>query len=657
MTLQEARLEARDEYLNAQKAAQKEVREAKLEKRPTHPLVLDNILPAGQSDRYVEVGVVEIPADRIVGTKSAGRIGAFSPSFLPLLDVNTEFGAKWVNLCAAHFTEGIREPALCYEYLGNFYVQEGNKRISVLRTFGAPRITAEVRRVMPLEENERTEAYREFLEYYKGSQLYEPQYTTPGSYQKLLSALGKEFGQEWTIWERRTFSSYLQYFREAFDATADLHSELGWEEALLLWLEVYPFRDIGRLTAPELESVLRALWDDLEAIAEERTVKLDTQPQDQGASLGTRLTRLILPGYDKISVAFVHPLDTEISPWIKGHDMGRIHLEETLGEQVEVRSYFHADSAEEADRLLDLAVAEGAQLVFTTTPQLAHATTRAAIRHRKVRFLNCSVDVPYSSIRSYYARVYEAKFITGAIAGAMADHDHIGYIGSSPIYGVPASINAFALGAQMTNPRAIVDLRWSCLPGNPVFDFITSGHEVISNRDVPTDGHKYGQFGTYGTYFISKTGELTPLASPVWLWGNFYEKVVRAMLDGTWEQGVDSRKPRNYWWGMDSGVIDIELSPDLPDSMRHLANVLRRGLRSGIIDPFGRRITDQSGRVVNDGSRTFSPDELLRMDWLCENVQGHIPEFEEVLPFARNMVRQLGVHRDRIPRQKEADAL
>ena len=651
MTQQEARAEAREEYLRAQKAALKELKDEAL---PPAPLVLDEILPAGGSDRYVDVGVVEIPAERIVGTKSAGRTGALSYGFLPLLDVNTEFAAKWISLCAAHLTEGIREPALCYEYLGNFYVQEGNKRISVLRSFGAPRITAEVRRVMPPEGSAEAVAYGEFLEYYKGSQLYEPRYTTPGSYQKLLSALGKDFGQEWNQWERRTFSSYLQYFREAFAAAAPKETGLSWEEGLLLWLELYPFRDIGRLTAGELEDVVRALLPDMEAIADADAVELETQPREASASIGSKLMSFILPGH--VHVAFVHPLDTA-SPWIKGHDMGRIHLEKALGEHVTVRSYFHADSPQEADRLLDLAVEEGAHLVFTTTPQLAHATTRAAIRHRKVRFFNCSVDVPYSSIRSYYARVYEAKFITGAIAGAMADHDHIGYIGSSPIYGVPASINAFALGAQMTNPRAKVDLRWSCLPGNPVSEFISRGYEVISNRDVPTDGHKYGEFGTYGTYFVGKEGVLTPLASPVWLWGSFYEKVVRSVLEGTWEQGAESGKALNYWWGMESGVIDIELSPALPESMRHLANVLRTGLRTGTIDPFARQIIAQDGRVVNGGVHVFTPDELLHMDWLCENVEGHIPEYEEVLPFARNMVRQLGVHRERIPREKEERAL
>ena len=42
------------------------------------------------------------------------------------------------------------------------------------------------------------------------------------------------------------------------------------------------------------------------------------------------------------------------------------------------------------------------------------------------------------------------------------------------------------------------------------------------------------------------------------------------------------------------------------------------------------------------------------MDWLCDNVVGSIPPFEEILPIAQKMVRQLGIYRDSIPPEKEA---
>ena len=76
-------------------------------------------------------------------------------------------------------------------------------------------------------------------------------------------------------------------------------------------------------------------------------------------------------------------------------------------------------------------------------------------------------------------------------------------------------------------------------------------------------------------------------------------------------------------------------------------------MRNGTLDPFRRTVIAQDGRVMNDGSRCFSPEELLHMDWLCDNVEGFIPEFEQIAPFARDMVRELGVYRDSIPMERE----
>ena len=44
--------------------------------------------------------------------------------------------------------------------------------------------------------------------------------------------------------------------------------------------------------------------------------------------------------------------------------------------------------------------------------------------------------------------MHEAKFLMGAIAGAMSEHNRLAYIADYPIYGSIANINAFALGAQ-----------------------------------------------------------------------------------------------------------------------------------------------------------------------------------------------------------------
>ena len=647
--------EANEEYRSALRMGQKQYKELLSAGLDPYPAVLDEILTGSLTEQQTQdIGLVEIPSDLIVGTKSAGRITAFTAGFLPLLPPGSEFGIKWTRLCDAHLSDqGIRDPIQCFEYMGRFYVQEGNKRVSVLRYFGAPRVPGMVRRIVPpLSDDPQVRAYYEFMDFYKATKLYTVQFRRPGDYAKLLAHLGKEAGEEWSDRERKTFSAYFQYFREAFDAQKDKTIDVRPEEALLLWLKLYHFRDLGKLSASELKKTLSALWEDVLSAVNPESVIVQTAPTPTPAPKSGIISMLISPTPEHLNIAFVHPMDPKTSPWSKAHDEGRRHLEQFFAEQVTTRSYFHADTPEQAEVLLEQAVSDGADLVFTTTPQLSRVTLKCAVKHPKVRFLNCSVDVPYSSIRTYYCRIYEAKFITGAIAGAITKGSRIGYVGSSPIFGVPASINAFALGAQMTNPEATVQLRWSCQPGSAMADFLRDGIRVISNRDIPTPDKAYLECGNYGTYLMDEDGQLIPLGSPCWLWGKFYENVVRSVLSGAWDSGKNPGAV-NYWWGMDSGVIDVELSDQLPDGLRSLANILRKGLRNGAIDPFFRRIEDQNGQLRNDGSRSFHPDELLHMDWLCKNVEGTIPRYEEVLPFAQPMVRELGVFRDQIPVNKE----
>ena len=187
-------LEAREEYSRALKAGQKEYKELLAGDQNPHPAVLDELLSENGTETVVNIGLVDIPTERIVGTKTAGRITAFSPTFLPLLSEDTEFAHKWMMLCAAHLSEeGIREPIVCFEYLGNFYVQEGNKRVSVLRYFGAARIPGIVKRILPQKSSEpRIRAYYEFLDFFKVSKLYTVQFRRPGDYSRLLSHLGKK---------------------------------------------------------------------------------------------------------------------------------------------------------------------------------------------------------------------------------------------------------------------------------------------------------------------------------------------------------------------------------------------------------------------------------------------------------------------------------
>ncbi len=638
-------LTVREEYAAALREGLKEqARLTGLGKDPG-PAVLEELVPDLNQLTVQELPSQEIPMDRIAGVRARGRTSALTAGFMPLLDEGTEFAQKWMNLCEAHLSEtGIRDPILCYEYLGSFYVQEGNKRVSVLKHFGDPSVQSDIRRVLPeRSEDARIRAYYEFVDFHRCTGSYEIQFQKPGEYAKLLLALDKKPGEVWTEEERRRFSARCHYFKEAFAALGGKSKDLPWEEALLLWLRVYPYEQLGAKTAKELKESLSGLWEDVQVAADPDPVRVRTAPEAEQQSL---ITKLISPAPKRLNVALIYQQDEEISTWTRGHAQGAAYLRDALSEQVTVREYRHADTQEQTLSLLDQAVEEGADLIFTTTPLLLSATLKAAVKHPKVRFLNCSAGTELNSVRSYYCRIYEGKFITGLLAGAMAKNDRIGYVASYPILGVPASINAFALGARMTNPRAKVLLEWSCLEGNAVEKLVARGARVISNRDVPVPG-AYGM-GEYGTYLLDEEDRLLPLASPCWMWGKLYENLVRTVLSGSYDQ-KKAPEATNYWWGMDSGVIDVHMTELVPEGIRALAASLMDGIKAGTLLPFRRELVSQDGTVKNDGSRSLTTRELLTMDYLSDVVEGRIPAYGELLPMSRALVRELGLHKEDIP--------
>ena len=157
---------------------------------------------------------------------------------------------------------------------------------------------------------------------------------------------------------------------------------------------------------------------------------------------------------------------------------------------------------------------------------------------------------------------------------------------------------------------------------------------------------------------IRPGGRLEDLASPFWHWGQFYENVVRSVLNGAWAKDADEGgTPRavNYWWGMNSGVMDVLFSRELPHDVRHLAGILRQGIIAGGIDPFACHIVAQDGTLMNEGHSGFSPEQILHMDWLCDAVDGQIPEYDSLTEESKPMYRMQGIHRDRLPVDKEAE--
>ena len=612
--------------------------------------VLDEILDERFIAGKVEIGSAEIPADRIVGTKTAGRRNAFAANFMPLLPADSEFGAKWIMLCDADLTEeGFHDPIKVYEYLGRFFVLEGNKRVSVMKSFGAETMPAVVTRVVPeWSDSAEIRLYYEFLDFYRLSHSYQFFFSRPGSYQRFQAALGFDEDHVWTDEEQKSLRAAKAVFSAGLSQLRYDRSAVNDSDIFLTLLQVYRLEEIKEMSPQKLQTAISGIIPDAEALTAERPINVNTEPEPESKGLINRIIGAVtLPGH--LNIAFINDRPPETSDWVRGHDRGREYLESVMGDRVTVRTYIGGSDA----GAFDLAAEEGAQVVFATTPSLINACRKAAANHPSLKIFNCSVSMPFPGVRTYYSRIYEGKFISGAVAGAMTKTGRIGYIANNPIYGTPAGINAFALGARMTCPDVQIILRWTGTDVNTFEELKDEGCDLLSHTDIPAPSHDPRDFGLLS---VGQDGSLVPVMSPVWNWGEFYVKMVRSIFSGSWDalsyraQGAAV----NFWWGISGGAVDLVYGENIPRSMQELAEMLKTDIASGAVAPFHRYIKASDGRVMNDGNAWLSPEEILHMDWLCECVSGRIPEYEELLPIARPIVRLLGIHREDIPPEKDA---
>lgn len=606
--------------------------------------VLDEILVEKNEHIVGEVplGLVQIPTELIVGTKTGGRSEALSKSFMPLLSEHSEFGMKWKNLYISHLEEGIREPIKAYEYMNKFYVLEGNKRVSVLKYCGAVSVPGTVTRLIPRRTSKpENRIYYEFLDFYALSGINYIYFSKPGSFSRLQYLVGKRPDELWTDNDKLEFSSAYTYFCSEYEAKRKKGMPVSCSDAFLYFIGVYDYRSIVSMGASELKDKIEKAWEEFFLLSTDTSLELQMAPSTESKGAVSKLLTNIFGGNDtKLKVGFIHMKTPETSGWTYGHELGRAHVEEVFGDQITTKSYFHA-TEKNADLLIHKAIVDGCTIIFSTSPPLLKASLKAAIENPDIKILNCSLNSSHKHIRTYYARMYEAKFLMGAIAGAMADNSRIGYIADYPIYGMTANINAFALGAKMVNPRAKVYLEWSTLKDHNVQEvFDKKNVSIISGLDIlPTDDTSR-HFGLYR----STDRSFMNLAMPIWHWGKFYEKMIQNILDGTWkfDEAADD-KGLNYWWGMSSEIIEVICSHHLPIGTARLIELLKGTICRGDFNPFSGILYSQDGIVQKNETDVMSPEDIIRIDWLAENVIGYIPKLEDLVDQAKPVVYKSGL--------------
>jgi basic membrane lipoprotein Med (substrate-binding protein (PBP1-ABC) superfamily) len=600
--------------------------------------VLEDLEPNLSQLSRLSLGILTIPLDRVVGSVSQGRSYAFANGFLPILEGGSEFASKWERLCESVEAEGVNQPITALEYLGYYYVIEGNKRTSVMKFLNATDIEADVTRVYPPKSDDpRVVSYYEYCDFTKETGLYGILFTRPGSYRKLLSLPGVRAGEKWTDDEIASLRKLFHYFSEQYRIQMkDKHVQLC-GDAFLIYLTAFGYQEVRDDDLEKTGERIKLMAREFELRDGRVNLVMEREPA-KAATAVPLISALFRPS--KVKAAFLFNRSIEDSAWNYWHNLGRLEAEEKLGGKLETVTRIVPSRADFAGEISDL-IADGYTAIFATSPVMLNSAIEPALSHPDVKFLCCSLLSNYTNIRTYYIRFYEAKFLLGLAAGILSENGKIGYIADFPIYGTPAAANAFALGARMVNPQAKIYLNWfSASWFNADRPFEDPEIRVVCNRDITAPNRDARDYGLY----LRNGEEIINMATLIPRWGPFYRMMIERLLNGTFNQSESKDNVTNYWWGLGSHILDVAFSSRFDPYAARIINHFREELRTGAFSPFEGELRDQSGALRCAADRRLTPAEILCMDYLADNIVGTLPQLDELIESARPLVRLQGIH-------------
>jgi len=611
-------------------------------------------------EKYPErnLGVREIPLDMIAGTKTMGRQNSFAGNFMPLMETDTEFAAKWSVLYDSACEEGIKEPIKAYEFMNKFYVEEGNKRVSVSKYIGYVSIPGNVIRILPPKSDDPSvRIYYEYIDFYNVTGLFQITFTREKSYAKLAEYFGQDLENKWPEEAVETLRAAFIVFTKCYKAKGGDKLPITTGDAFLLYLDVFGCESLLQDSENAVTNKIQKLWKEFVPGTKKESIELVTDPEEvKGKKHLLHLINLNSPYSGKqLRAAFLFEKNEEDSSWIYGHELGANELLEKFDGFVDAIKFENCSDEKTLAQAFEACDTDQEDIVFATSPTMMKACLKAAIEYPKMRIMNCSVNLSSNAVPTYYPRMYEAHFLMGCLAASLAENHRIGFRADYPIYGEIANINAFALGAAWFDPYARIKLVWASKKGTDwEKELIASGCRIISGIDLikPRDpGRKFGLYRIHEEGTLRKDGtrrqeqEVENLAAPVYRWGIYYEQLIRKLIDGS----LDARKAQadgkavNYWWGMSAGVVDVILSENLPYASKKAVLTLRRLIMSGSANPFEGEIHTQSGILKGPESAPLTDKEIITMDWLCDNVDGEIPDTWELEDDIKKTVKLSGV--------------
>ncbi len=351
--------------------------------------------------------------------------------------------------------------------------------------------------------------------------------------------------------------------------------------------------------------------------APESAAPADTSPAASGETLTA----------DQIKVGFVYIGVPGDEGFTYAHDQGRKMLEQELGVQTMVAENVpdNADCAKAIRNLID----QGCNVIFSTSFGFMEFTHDVAKEYPNVKFLHCSGYITDTNMSAYFGRMYQARYLSGIVAGMKTESNKIGYVAAMPIPEVVRGADAFALGVKSVNPNATIEVVWTNTWYDPAIEksaaneLLNKGCDIIAQHQDTTAPQLAAQEkGKWAIGYNSSTADAAPkayLTAPIWHWGIYYVDQVKKIMDGTWTSS-------NYWGSINDGIVSLDKLSDLcaPGTQEAVDAALTK-IESGELYIFEGPLKDNTGAERLAAGAKLTDEEMLKLDWFVDNIIGTVP--------------------------------
>ncbi|WP_455045335.1 DUF4032 domain-containing protein [Leptotrichia trevisanii] len=114
----------------------------------------------------VNLGIKEVPLDKIVG--SVEKYADFDKNFVPKNNVVKQ---RWINIYIGYTSDSMLPTVILYKIKDNYYVYDGNHRVSVAKFLNFATIEAQVEEFLPTKDTKDKVIYRENMIFEKETGL------------------------------------------------------------------------------------------------------------------------------------------------------------------------------------------------------------------------------------------------------------------------------------------------------------------------------------------------------------------------------------------------------------------------------------------------------------------------------------------------------